>query len=152
MYLTVCRTDPQYPRLAEIWKSSRSDAQWSKATAVQITADTLSIYAHPAVSPDGHYLYFTSDMPGGYGGLDLWRVPMDDHGLGAVENLGPDINTAGNEVFPTFRPSGELYFSSNGRGGMGGLDIFRAREDTVSHAGTLRPCRLRSTRMPMTSA
>lgn len=139
MYLTVCRTDPQYPRLAEIWKSSRSDAQWSKATAVQITADTLSIYAHPAVSPDGHYLYFTSDMPGGYGGLDLWRVPMDDHGLGAVENLGPDINTAGNEVFPTFRPSGELYFSSNGRGGMGGLDIFRAHEDTVSHRWNVTP-------------
>lgn len=133
MYLTVCRTDPQYPRMAEIWKSTRTDAKWSKAQEVKITADTLSIYAHPAVSPDGKYLYFTSDMPGGYGGLDLWRVPMDEHGMGAVENLGPDINTAGNEVFPTCRPNGELYFSSNGRGGMGGLDIYRAREDTVSH-------------------
>ena len=72
-------------------------------------------------------------MPGGYGGLDLWRAPYDSHGLGAVENLGPEINTEGDEVFPTFRPSGELYFSSNGRTpSMGGLDVYRAMQDTVT--------------------
>lgn len=135
MYLTVCRTDPQYPRLAEIWTSSRSDAKWSKPTQLKITADTLSSYAHPAPSPDGRWLYFASDMPGGFGGLDLWRIEMSGgHGLGRLENLGPSINTPGNECFPAFRPSGELYFSSNGRTpGLGGLDLYRATEDTVTH-------------------
>lgn len=133
MFLTVCRTDPQYPRMAEIWTAARSDAKWAKPQQLKVTADTLSSYAHPAVSPDGGWLYFTSDMPGGYGGLDLWRAPYDDHGLGAVENLGPEINTEGDEVFPAFRPSGELYFSSNGRTpSMGGLDLYRAMEDTVT--------------------
>lgn len=133
MYLTVCRTDPQYPRMAEIWTSNRTDASWAKPQQLKLTADTLSSYAHPAASPDGRWLYFTSDMPGGYGGLDLWRVPIGAHGLGAIENLGPDINTEGNEVFPAFRPSGELYFSSDGRTpSMGGLDLYRATEDTVT--------------------
>ena len=133
MYLTVCPTHPQYPRMAEIWTSTRSDANWSKPQQLKITADTLSSYAHPAVSPDGRWLYFVSDMPGGFGGLDIWRVMIGSHGLGAVENLGKDINTEGNEMFPAFRPSGELYFSSDGRGGMGGLDLYRATEDTVTH-------------------
>ena len=133
MYLTVCRTDPQYPRMAEIWTSNRTDASWAKPQQLKLTADTLSSYAHPAASPDGRWLYFTSDMPGGYGGLDLWRVPIGTHGLGAIENLGPDINTEGNEVFPAFRPSGELYFSSDGRTpSMGGLDLYRATEDTIT--------------------
>lgn len=139
MYLTVCRTDPQYPRMAEIWTSQRSDAKWSKPQQVSITADTLSSYAHPAVSPDGQWLYFTSDIPGGYGGLDLWRASIGgDHGLGPVENLGPSINSAGNECFPAFRPSGELYFSSDGRTpSFGGLDLYYATEDTVSHHWTV---------------
>lgn len=134
MYLTVCRTDPQYPRMAEIWKSTRTDAQWSKPQALQLSADTLSSYAHPAPSPDGRWLYFVSDMPGGFGGLDLWRVSIaGEHGMGAVENLGPDINTAGDEMFPTVRPDGEVYFSSNARQpNMGGLDLYRAVEDTVT--------------------
>lgn len=134
MYLTVCRTDGQYPRLAEIWTSKRSDAKWSKPTALKITNDTLSSYAHPALSPDGGWLYFTSDMPGGYGGTDIWRVKMDDHGTGIVENLGPDINTDGNEAFPAWRPNGDFYFSSDGRvPNYGGLDLYRAIEDTLTH-------------------
>lgn len=135
MYLTLCPTDPTFPRVAEIHTSARADAKWNKPEKLAITADTLSSTAHPAPSPDGRYLYFTSDMPGGYGGLDLWRVPLggDKHGLGAVENLGPDINTAGNECFPAFRPSGELYFASDGRQPtLGGLDLYRATEDTLT--------------------
>lgn len=133
MYLTICRTDPQYPRMAEIWTSQRADAGWGKPAALKITADTLSSYAHPAPSPDGRWLYFTSDMPGGYGGTDLWRARMDAHGVGSIENLGPEINTEGNECFPAFRPSGELYFSSDGRTpSLGGLDLYRAKQDTIT--------------------
>ncbi len=126
MYLTLCSSDPSYPRYAKIMKSNRSDAAWSKPSDVQLTRDTLSSYAHPAISPDGEWLYFTSDMPGGQGGLDIWRVRLSSNGLGGVENLGPIINTPGDEEFPTFRPNGDLYFSSNGHPGMGGLDIFIA--------------------------
>ena len=134
MYFTVCRSDPQYPRMAEIWTSTRNDAKWGKPQALKITADTLSSYAHPALSPDGKWLYFVSDMPGGYGGYDLWRASVvGGHGVGAVENLGPEINTPGNEMFPAFRPSGELYFSADGREpNLGGLDLYRAKEDTLT--------------------
>lgn len=126
MYLTQCVTDPSYPRYAQIVKSSRSDAAWGKAADIKLTADTLSSFAHPAVSPDGEWLYFTSDMPGGKGGLDIWRVRITPAGYGGVENLGEPINTSGDESFPTFRPNGDLYFSSNGHPGLGGLDIFIA--------------------------
>lgn len=126
MYLTQCATDPTYPRYAQIVTSSRSDAAWGKANELKVTGDTLSSYAHPAVSPDGQWLYFTSDMPGGMGGLDIWRARITAAGLGGVENLGAPINTPGNEMFPTFRPNGDLYFSSDGHPGMGGLDIFIA--------------------------
>lgn len=126
MYLTQCVTDPSYPRYAQIVKSNRSDAAWGKVSSVELTKDTLSCFAHPAVSPDGQWLYFVSDMPGGKGGLDIWRVRMTSAGYGGVENLGEPINTPGNEMFPTFRPNGDLYFSSDGHPGMGGLDIFIA--------------------------
>ena len=128
MYLTQCVVDANYPRFATIVASNRSDASWSKATAVQISKDTLSSYAHPAVSPDGEWLYFVSDMPGGLGGFDIWRCRLyANNETGGAENLGAPINTPGDEMFPTFRPNGDLYFSSNGHPGMGGLDIFIAK-------------------------
>lgn len=127
MYLTQCVTDPSYPRYATIMTSNRADAAWGKPSLLEITRDTLSCYAHPAVSPDGEWLYFVSDMPGGKGGLDIWRIRLTAAGLGGVENLGDPINTEGNEMFPTFRPNGDLYFSSDGHAGMGGLDIFIAK-------------------------
>ena len=129
MYLTQCVTDPASPRFAQIVTSSRSDAAWGKVQKLEITQDTLSTYAHPAISPDGEWLYFVSDMPGGMGGYDIWRVRITPSGLGGVENLGTPINTPGDEMFPTFRPNGDLYFSSNGHIGMGGLDIYIARID-----------------------
>jgi outer membrane protein OmpA-like peptidoglycan-associated protein/tetratricopeptide (TPR) repeat protein len=125
MYLTQCKTDPNYPRYATIMVSNRSDAAWSKPKELVISKDTLISFAHPAVSPDGEWLYFVSDMPGGMGGLDIWRCRLLSHGEpGAPENLGKPINTAGDEMFPTFRPNGDLYFSSNGHPGMGGLDVY----------------------------
>ena len=126
MYLTQCKTDAESPRYAEIVVSNRADASWGKPEPYKIMSDTLSSYAHPAISPDGLWLYFTSDMPGGIGGLDIWRARITPVGLAGVENLGPSINTAADECFPTFRPNGDLYFSSNGHPGMGGLDIYIA--------------------------
>lgn len=126
MYLTQCLSDPSYPRYAQIVTSPRSDAAWGKPTPFVITNDTLSSYAHPAVSPDGEWLYFVSDMPGGKGGLDIWRIRLSANGAAGVENLGEPINTPGNEMFPTFRPNGDFYFSSDGHPGLGGLDIFIA--------------------------
>ena len=126
MYLTVCKTDPDYPRYAVIATSQRSDASWGKPSELTVVRDTLSAVAHPAISPDGQWLYFTSNMPGGLGGYDIWRAPLTSSGVGAVENLGAPINTPGNEMFPTFRPNGDLYFSSDGHEGMGGLDIYIA--------------------------
>ena len=127
MYITQCTTDPSYPRYAKIAVSNRADASWGKATPLEISRDTLSSFAHPAISPDGNWLYFVSDMPGGKGGLDIWRVRLIGGTTGGVENLGEPINTPGDEEFPTFRPNGDLYFSSNGHGGLGGLDIFIAK-------------------------
>jgi outer membrane protein OmpA-like peptidoglycan-associated protein len=127
MYITQCATDPSYPRYAKIAVSNRADASWGKATPLEISRDTLSSFAHPAISPDGNWLYFVSDMPGGKGGLDIWRVRLIGGTTGGVENLGEPINTPGDEEFPTFRPNGDLYFSSNGHGGLGGLDIFIAK-------------------------
>ncbi len=139
MYLTVCQSDDRYPRLATIATSQRADAAWSKSQPLALTRDTLSLYAHPAVSPDGRWLYFVSDMPGGMGGKDLWRVPLTETGTGPVENLGSPINTPGDELFPTFRPNGDLYFSSDGHEGMGGLDIYIAHPLpsgwTIEHPG-----------------
>ena len=135
MYLTQCRSDASYPRYATIVTSNRSDAAWSKATELVITRDTLSAYAHPAVSPDGQWLYFASNMPGGQGGYDIWRVAITTSGLGGVENLGAPINTPGDELFPTFRPNGDLYFSSDGHEGMGGLDIYYVEDGEVQHPG-----------------
>lgn len=131
MYFTRCTYDPEYPKFAEIYTSERSDASWGTPQKLEITKDTLSSYAHPAVSPDGNWLYFVSDMPGGIGGLDLWRIRLTEHGLGGAENLGEPINSPGDEMFPTFRPNGDLYFSSNGHPGMGGLDLFCAKQDST---------------------
>ena len=135
MYLTLCKTDPNYPRYATIVVSNRSDASWSKPTELIISKDTLSSFAHPAVSPDGEWLYFVSDMPGGIGGFDIWRCKLLGKDLGAPENLGEPINTPGDEMFPTFRPNGDLYFSSDGHPGLGGLDIFVFKDGKVEHLG-----------------
>ena len=76
---------------------------------------------------------FVSDMPGGLGGLDIWRIEIGEHGLGGVDNLGEPINTPGNEMFPSFRPNGDLYFSSDGHVGMGGLDLFKPNRTVRAH-------------------
>ena len=125
MYLTKARREMSANTSVEIFTSQRSDAKWSAPVKYEVTADTVSAFGHPAVSEDGEFLYFASDMPGGYGGKDLWRISLKDR-VGSLENLGPDINTTGNEDFPYVRSNGILYFSSDGHPGMGGLDLFKA--------------------------
>ncbi len=124
MYLSRARREPNSHTGVELYTSTRSDAKWSAPVKFEATSDTLSSYAHPAVSPSGTYLYFTSDMPG-MGGRDIWRINLKDRG-GSLENLGEDINTPGDEMFPYCLTDSVLYFSSNGHPGMGGLDIFCA--------------------------
>ncbi|MCM1153334.1 MAG: OmpA family protein [Muribaculum sp.] len=128
MYLTKARRSETANTSVEIFTSRRSDATWSAPQKFEITADTLSAVGHPAVSPDGKYLYFSSDMPGGYGGKDIWRINLQDKG-GSLENMGAQINTAGDEMFPYMRTDSVMYFSSDGHPGFGGLDIFKATLD-----------------------
>ncbi len=124
MYLTRSIRTPEKDTGVDIYTSQRSDAQWSAPVKLDITNDTLSSYGHPAVSPSGEYLYFTSDMPG-HGGKDIWRINLRER-AGSLENLGDAINTPGDEVFPYMLTDSIMYFSSDGHPGLGGLDIFRA--------------------------
>lgn len=127
MYLTRARREPNANTSVEIFTSQRSDANWSAPVKFEITADTISAVGHPAVSPDGEWLYFASDMPGGSGGRDIWRIGIKQP-LGTLENLGEWINTAGDEMFPYVRSDSVIYFASDGHPGYGGLDLFKATQ------------------------
>lgn len=133
MYYTYCAQDPDGPRTAEIYISSRSSAKWGKGTRAMIVKDSVTALGHPSITPDGQYLYFTSDAVGGYGGKDLFRARVMGSNFGPMENLGPAINTPGDEVFPYARDSVTLYFASDGHPGMGGLDLFKATCDSTGH-------------------
>ena len=97
---------------------------WGNVRPFPYNSEHYSI-GHPTVSADGQQLYLVSDMPGGYGGTDLYVSHRIGRSWGKPQNLGPWINTAGNERFPFIHPNGTLYFSSDGHGGMGGLDVFQ---------------------------
>ncbi len=125
MYLTVAKRSETASTTVEIYTSRRSEASWNAAQKFEILNDTVTAVGHPAVTPSGSHLYFTSDMPGGYGGLDIWRIDLQEKG-GSLENLGPQIDTSGNECFPYVRSDSLLYFSSDGHAGFGGLDLFKA--------------------------
>ncbi|MGV9013988.1 MAG: hypothetical protein ACOH13_15460 [Flavobacteriales bacterium] len=100
----------------------QANGDWDEAQPFAYNNDSYSV-GQPAISPDGKTLYFTSDMPGGLGGKDLWRSQNNGVGWEAPVNMGPTINTAGDEMFPT-TVGNSLYFSSTGHTNMGGLDIF----------------------------
>jgi len=111
----------------KIYRSfKQKDGSWSNPEEVHFNSNNYSC-AHPCLSPDGHTLYFTSDMPGTYGESDIYKVNVnDDWSLGKPENLGDKINTEGTETFPFVDKDGNLFFSSDGHAGLGGLDIFVA--------------------------
>ena len=124
IYFTRCEAGKREQKGCIIMYSTRMGDSWSTPKSTGILPDSL-IAAHPALSPDGT-LYFVSDMPGGYGGKDIWSTTRIGDSWSKPVNLGPDINTSGDELFPYVRSNGILYFSSDGHIGMGGLDIFKA--------------------------
>ena len=131
MYYTYCAQNPEGPRTAEIYISTRSSAKWGKGTRATIVKDSVTALGHPSISPDGKYLYFVSDAVGGFGGKDIFRARVAGNDFGPMENLGEEINTPGDEMFPYVRDSVTLYFASNGHPGMGGLDLFKATQDST---------------------
>ena len=131
MYYTYCAQDPEGPRTAEIYISTRSSAKWGKGTRATIVKDSVTALGHPSISPDGKYLYFVSDAVGGFGGKDIFRARVAGNDFDPMENLGEEINTPGDEMFPYVRDSVTLYFASNGHPGMGGLDLFKATQDST---------------------
>lgn len=126
MYLSRSNPSSTENTTVEIFTSQRSDASWSEPVKLEIFGDSLSSAGHPAVSSDGHFLYFVSDMPGGFGGTDIWRIHLNGEKPMPV-NMGPQVNTPGNEMFPYSRNDSLFYFASDGHPGFGGLDIFRAK-------------------------
>ena len=111
-----------------------ADGAWGAPRELPVNTDDYE-EAHPAVSADGRYLYFASDRPGGYGGMDLYVSRFAGGTWGMPDNLGPAVNTAGNEAFPVLHANGKLYFASDGLGGLGGLDIFAADVRAVRGEG-----------------
>ncbi len=110
----------------KIFRCKNDGENWSEEENFNYNSDEYSV-GHPALSADGKTLYFVSDMPGGIGGTDIWKVAVNDDGTyGAPVNLGTSINTEGNEMFPFIHSTGMLFFSSNGLAGLGGLDVFAA--------------------------
>ena len=110
---------------AELISNSEGDIWWETGERLWF-CDEKYMFAHPALSPDGRTLYFTSDMPGGHGGMDIWSSDLRGGQWGEPENLGKLVNTSGDEAFATMRHSDTLYFSSDGHLGMGGLDVMYA--------------------------
>lgn len=116
----------------KIYTSSRSSGTWSTPQPVVLFKDSSISVAHPTINSTADKLYFVSDAPGGYGGKDLYMAERQGNGWSNIHNLGDDINTAGDEMFPTIRPDGKLYFSSTAHGSYGGLDICVAIPDSVT--------------------
>ncbi|NQU87368.1 MAG: OmpA family protein, partial [Mariniphaga sp.] len=127
MYFTRCRYDKFQNLGSEIYSSTQSKGSWSMPVRVDLFGDSITV-AHPALAADGT-LYFVSDKPGGFGGKDIWKATGTGGAFMEPVNLGPQINTEGDEMFPFMRGNEELYFSSNYHIGMGGLDIFKAVVD-----------------------
>ena len=128
MYFTRCRTVKNVYLGCQIYEGKRNPGEYfSSATYIPIVADSLSV-GQPSISKDGLTLYFASPMPGGVGGRDIWKVERESAGgtFGEPINMGPEINTVGNELYPYIRDNGMLYFASDYHPGMGGLDVFRA--------------------------
>lgn len=128
LYFTRCKVSKNKSLGCEIYSASRTGEDWGKAKSLDIAGDSITI-AHPAISPDNSTLYFVSDMEGSIGGKDIWMITKEGDKWSEPQNMGDQINTLGDEMFPYVHPDGTFYFSSNGHIGMGGLDIYKASQD-----------------------
>lgn len=130
LYFTRCPKGKNEKLGCQIFRSTKRGLEWQKPEKVRIADDSI-VVAHPAISPDNLSLYFASDMPGGYGGKDIWVITRVNEGAdwSSPVNLGEDINSPGDEMFPYVHADGTLYFSSNGKVGLGGLDIYKSIQE-----------------------
>ena len=126
LYFTSSRKVDGKDRGTKIYSIAIQGDEWGELHKLNIVADSLSV-GHPSLSADGETLYFASDMAGGFGGNDIWMVKSEGGTWGSPVNLGADINTNKEEVFPYIRDNGMLYFSSDRLDGMGGLDLYVAK-------------------------
>ena len=120
-----------------LYKATKDGDKWSNAKPLPFNSKDYSV-RNPSISKDGKTLYFSSDMPGGLGGEDIWKVSVDGETYGTPENLGANVNTEGNESFPSIQDDNILFFSSNGRQGFGGYDAFKYNTNTKEKASKLR--------------
>lgn len=117
---------------AKIYTSTRASGEWGEGQELKLFKDSSITVGHPSLNASGDTLYFVSDAPGGYGGKDIYMAILDGSEWTDIQNLGPQINTTDDELYPHFRADGRLYFASKGHPGYGGLDLFYAvRRDTV---------------------
>lgn len=129
LYFTRCKKGKNQQLGCQILKSTNNGGEWSDPSPeFENFGDSITT-AHPAISPDGNTLYFVSDMPGGLGENDIWKVVKDGGSWGDPVNMGEAINTPGNELYPYVHSDGTFYFSSDSRVGLGGLDIYKAAKD-----------------------
>jgi peptidoglycan-associated lipoprotein len=147
MYFTRCWNDPRKKNGCSIFKVSRQGSTaWGEPERIDLGGDSSTVLGHPSVTSD-ETIFFAAELPGGNGGKDIWMARRSKKGTAWVkENLGPEINTAGNELFPFIRNDSILYFASDGLPGMGGLDIYKS---TFSNGKWSRP---ENMRYPINSA
>jgi peptidoglycan-associated lipoprotein len=142
LIFTRCLVEKNKQMYNQLWSATKKGNVWGDPVKIAFCIDTLK-YASPSISSDGTTLFFSSNMPGGQGENDIWYSKYDKKAAkwGTPVNLGPGINTPGNDVFPFIHDDGTLYFSSTGHLGMGGLDIFRAEkkgEDTWANVTNMK--------------
>jgi outer membrane protein OmpA-like peptidoglycan-associated protein len=123
----VGKDDNGIIRLKILYASLKGEDSWKNLESLPFNSDEYSV-AHPTISADGNKLYFSSDMPGGFGGMDLYVSEQESGRWGPPVNLGPSLNTEAHEIFPFIDKNNRLYFSSDGHIGLGGLDIYYATE------------------------
>ncbi|MBU0766126.1 MAG: OmpA family protein, partial [Bacteroidetes bacterium] len=134
LYFTRCRKEKGKNIGCQIYSAAKSGGYWGKAEKVVVLEnndnDSISV-AHPSISADEKTLYFVSTMKGGYGKNDIWKVEKSGSGWGKPENLGPGVNSEYDEMYPYIREDGVLFYSSDRYPSMGGLDIFKAVQDST---------------------
>ena len=128
MWFTSMRPNDKGKLTTQIYVSQKQGVTWGSPERVPLFESDSIAVGHPAVTPDEKTIYFVTSMQGGQGGKDIWYSTFEGGQWSRPKNLGPEINTPGDEVFPYVHADGTLYFSSDGHLGMGGLDIFSAKK------------------------